>query len=93
MIAKHRARLAGLFAASDAFAVALSFIYTYLFRFYANIFPVDAAKGSAEISKNIVNVSEAARSTTQGANNTLNAASELARLAADLKRVVEQAKA
>ena len=54
MIAKHRARLAGLFAASDAFAVALSFIYTYLFRFYANIFPVDAAKGTPKISSYLI---------------------------------------
>lgn len=54
MIAKHRARLARLFAASDAFAVALSFIYTYLFRFYANIFPVDAAKGIPKISSYLI---------------------------------------
>lgn len=54
MIAKHRARLAGLFVASDAFAVALSFIYTYLFRFYANIFTVDPTKGVPKIASYLV---------------------------------------
>jgi exopolysaccharide biosynthesis polyprenyl glycosylphosphotransferase len=54
VIAKHGARLAGLFAASDAFAVALSFLYTYLFRFYANIFTVDATKGVPKISSYLI---------------------------------------
>lgn len=54
MISKHRARLAGLFALSDALAIALSFIYTYLFRFYAYIIPVDPAKGVPKLSSYLV---------------------------------------
>lgn len=49
----------------------------------------EAAKGSGEISQNIVSVSEAAQSTSEGANNTLKSAKQLADLSATLKSVVE----
>jgi len=52
----------------------------------------EAAKGSTEISNNIMHVSHAAKNTTEGANNCLSAATELSKLAADLKRVVDQTK-
>ncbi|MGB8952705.1 MAG: undecaprenyl-phosphate glucose phosphotransferase [Candidatus Aminicenantales bacterium] len=45
MIRRHRARLVGLFVLSDVTAIAVSFLYSYLFRFYAYIIPVDPAKG------------------------------------------------
>ena len=48
----------------------------------------NAARGSAEITDNIVGVATAAESTTAGANDTLAAASELAKLASDLQAIV-----
>ena len=49
-----------------------------------------AAKGSAEIARNIASVADAAKGTTAGAAQTAAAASELARLATDLQGVVDQ---
>ncbi len=54
MIAKHRARLSGTFLLSDVLAIGLSFLYTYLFRFYAYIIPVDPAKGVPRIGSYLV---------------------------------------
>jgi len=45
MIRRHRARLVGLFVISDSLAIAATFLWSYLFRFYAYIIPVDPAKG------------------------------------------------
>jgi len=45
VINRHRARLVGLFVASDIAAIVVSYIWTYLFRFYSYIIPVDPAKG------------------------------------------------
>jgi len=45
VIVKHRARLVGLFIASDIIAIVLTFLYTYLFRFFSYIIPVDPALG------------------------------------------------
>jgi len=45
VITKNRARLVGLFVASDVLAIIASYIYSYLLRFYAYIFPVDPSKG------------------------------------------------
>ncbi len=54
MIGKHRTRLSGTFLLSDVLAIALSFLYTYLFRFYAYIIPVDPAKGVPRIGSYLV---------------------------------------
>ncbi|MBM3284266.1 MAG: undecaprenyl-phosphate glucose phosphotransferase [Candidatus Aminicenantes bacterium] len=45
MITRKRARLVGLFLASDIVGILLSYFYSYLFRFYAYIIPVDPLKG------------------------------------------------
>ena len=45
MISRHRARLVGLFVASDVAAIIVSYVWTYLFRFYSYIIPIDPAKG------------------------------------------------
>jgi exopolysaccharide biosynthesis polyprenyl glycosylphosphotransferase len=45
MIARKRVRLVGLFVLSDTIAIVVSFIYSYLFRFYSYIVPVNPAKG------------------------------------------------
>ncbi len=50
----------------------------------------DAARGSAEIARNISSVATAARAAAQGAGNTQQAAQELAHLASTLQRLVEQ---
>jgi exopolysaccharide biosynthesis polyprenyl glycosylphosphotransferase len=54
VIARHRARLSGLFLISDVLAIILSFLYTYLFRFYAYIIPVDPVKGVPPIGSYLV---------------------------------------
>ncbi len=54
VIARHRARLSGLFLVSDVLAIILSFLYTYLFRFYAYIIPVDPVKGVPPIGSYLV---------------------------------------
>lgn len=45
MIQKKRFGLVGLFVLSDIVSIGISFFYSYLFRFYAYIIPVDPAKG------------------------------------------------
>lgn len=45
MIQKKRFGLVGLFVFSDAVSILISFFYSYLFRFYAYIIPIDPAKG------------------------------------------------
>ncbi len=45
MITRKRARLVGLFLFSDVVGIFLSYFYSYLFRFYAYIIPVDPVKG------------------------------------------------
>lgn len=45
MITRNRLWLVGLFVACDVFAIVASYIYSYLLRFYAYIFPVDPTKG------------------------------------------------
>ncbi|MEW5901072.1 MAG: undecaprenyl-phosphate glucose phosphotransferase [Acidobacteriota bacterium] len=45
MIQKKRSYLVGLYVLSDALAISLSFFWSYAFRFYAYIVPVDPAKG------------------------------------------------
>jgi methyl-accepting chemotaxis protein len=50
----------------------------------------DAARGSAEIARNITSVAQASQHAAEGAGNTQKAAQELARMAAALQRLVEQ---
>jgi methyl-accepting chemotaxis protein len=50
----------------------------------------DAARGSAEIARNITSVAQASQYAAEGAGNTQLAAEELARMAAALQRLVEQ---
>ena len=45
MISGKRLRLVGLFVMSDSLAILASYFYSYLFRFYAYIIPVDPARG------------------------------------------------
>jgi exopolysaccharide biosynthesis polyprenyl glycosylphosphotransferase len=45
VITRKRARLVGLFLVCDIVGIFLSYFYSYLFRFYAYIIPVDPAKG------------------------------------------------
>jgi exopolysaccharide biosynthesis polyprenyl glycosylphosphotransferase len=45
VIQKKRGGLVGLFVLSDAVSILVSFFYSYLFRFYAYIIPVDPGKG------------------------------------------------
>ena len=50
----------------------------------------DAARGSAEIARNITAVAQASQHAAEGASNTQKAAQELARMAAGLQQLVEQ---
>ncbi|MBN2409488.1 MAG: undecaprenyl-phosphate glucose phosphotransferase [Candidatus Aminicenantes bacterium] len=45
MIQRKRSGLIGLFVLSDAVAILISYFYSYLFRFYVYLIPVDPAKG------------------------------------------------
>ncbi len=45
MISHKRVRLIGVFLLSDILAITLSYFYSYLFRFYGYIIPVDPGKG------------------------------------------------
>lgn len=45
MITEKRIRLIGLFVLSDIVAIIISYFYSYLFRFYAYIIPIDPLKG------------------------------------------------
>jgi len=50
LIGQKRVRLIGLLLASDIIAIFLSYFWSYLFRFYAYIIPVDPAKGIPPLS-------------------------------------------
>ena len=45
MIKRHRKRLIGLFVLCDILAITISFFYSYLFRFYGYIIPVNPERG------------------------------------------------
>ncbi|MCK4430046.1 MAG: hypothetical protein KAW19_01970, partial [Candidatus Aminicenantes bacterium] len=49
MIKRKRTRLIGLFILSDIVGILASYFYTYGFRFYGYIFPVDPDKGIPSI--------------------------------------------
>jgi methyl-accepting chemotaxis protein len=50
----------------------------------------DAARGSAEIARNITSVAQASQHAAESASNTQKASQELARMASELQRLVEQ---
>ena len=54
MIQKKRSGLVGLFVLSDALAILISFFYSYLFRFYVYLIPVDPAKGIPPLHQYVV---------------------------------------
>ncbi|MFZ2053457.1 MAG: undecaprenyl-phosphate glucose phosphotransferase [Candidatus Aminicenantales bacterium] len=54
MIQKKRSGLVGLFVLSDAVAVLISYFYSYLFRFYVYLIPVDPAKGIPPLHQYVV---------------------------------------
>jgi hypothetical protein len=54
MIKEKRLRLIGLFVLSDCLAILFSYFYSYLFRFYAYIIPVDPARGIPPLRSYIV---------------------------------------
>jgi Undecaprenyl-phosphate glucose phosphotransferase len=54
VIQKKRFGLVGLFVFSDAVGILISFFYSYLFRFYAYIIPVDPAKGIPPLRQYVV---------------------------------------
>ncbi len=45
MIQKKRSGLVGIFVLSDSLAILISYFYSYLFRFYVYLIPVDPVKG------------------------------------------------
>ncbi len=53
MIRRQRSGLIGFFILSDIFGITLAFFYSYLFRFYLYIIPVDPAKGIPPIKQYI----------------------------------------
>jgi Undecaprenyl-phosphate glucose phosphotransferase len=54
VIQKKRFGLVGLFVLSDAVSILISFFYSYLFRFYAYIIPVDPGKGIPPLGQYVV---------------------------------------
>jgi exopolysaccharide biosynthesis polyprenyl glycosylphosphotransferase len=54
VIQKKRGGLVGLFVLSDAVSILFSFFYSYLFRFYAYIIPVDPGKGIPPLRQYVV---------------------------------------
>jgi len=54
VIQKKRLGLVGLFVFSDAVGILISFFYSYLFRFYAYIIPVDPGKGIPPLRQYLV---------------------------------------
>jgi Undecaprenyl-phosphate glucose phosphotransferase len=54
VIQKKRGGLVGLFVLSDAVSILVSFFYSYLFRFYAYIIPVDPGKGIPPLRQYVV---------------------------------------
>jgi exopolysaccharide biosynthesis polyprenyl glycosylphosphotransferase len=51
MIKRQRSGLIGLFVLSDIIGITLAFFYSYFFRFYLYIIPVDPAKGIPHIKQ------------------------------------------
>jgi exopolysaccharide biosynthesis polyprenyl glycosylphosphotransferase len=51
MIKRQRSGLIGLFMLSDIIGITLAFFYSYFFRFYLYIIPVDPAKGIPHIQQ------------------------------------------
>lgn len=51
MIKRQRSGLIGLFVLSDIIGITLAFFYSYFFRFYLYIIPVDPAKGIPQIKQ------------------------------------------
>ena len=54
MIRSETGPSAGVFLASDSLAILVSFFYSYLFRFYAYIVPVDPARGIPPLRSYVV---------------------------------------
>lgn len=54
MIQKKRSGLVGLFVLSDSVAILFSYFYSYLFRFYVYLIPVDPAKGIPPLHQYVV---------------------------------------
>jgi exopolysaccharide biosynthesis polyprenyl glycosylphosphotransferase len=58
VITRNRARLVGLFVASDIVAIVVSYVWSYLLRFHPyiapHIFPVDPAKGTPTLGSYLV---------------------------------------
>jgi exopolysaccharide biosynthesis polyprenyl glycosylphosphotransferase len=54
MIKERRLRLIGFFVLSDCLAILFSYFYSYLFRFYAYIIPVDPARGIPPLRSYVV---------------------------------------
>jgi len=54
MIGKKRTRLIGLFILSDIIAILVSYFYSYFFRFYGYIIPIDPEKGIPPLKSYIV---------------------------------------
>jgi exopolysaccharide biosynthesis polyprenyl glycosylphosphotransferase len=58
VITRNRARLVGLFVASDIVAIVVSYVWSYLLRFHPyiapHIFPVDPAKGTPTLASYLV---------------------------------------
>jgi len=54
VITHKRVRLIGFFVVSDVVGIVAAFFYSYVFRFYAYIIPVDPAKGIPPLSSYLV---------------------------------------
>jgi len=54
VITQKRVKLIGLFLLSDALGVLIAYFYSYAFRFFAYIIPVDPAKGVPPLSEYIL---------------------------------------
>ncbi len=54
MIQKKRSGLVGLFVLADSLAILISYFYSYLFRFYVYIIPVDPMKGIPPLHQYVV---------------------------------------
>jgi exopolysaccharide biosynthesis polyprenyl glycosylphosphotransferase len=58
VITRNRARLVGLFVASDVVAIVVSYVWSYLLRFHPyiapHIFPVDPTKGTPTLASYLV---------------------------------------
>jgi len=54
MIRKKRTRLIGFFILSDCVAILISYFWSYLFRFYGYIIPIDPEKGIPSLKSYVV---------------------------------------